>query len=251
MHVMYTVHTPHVHSHHIQLLGKRFGWRNFIRPILVIMRQRGRLCDEHLRNTLTAIGQSVPTPTNTLSWAKEKMGAEFRDMHLYLTYLLCGFNEWKRKHPMEYQRAVAVAPHNTDVRALFNFFEVSIPITVDFVEHAHYRNVDQLLYVLARTIVLLDTQHRTGYRRCLLQFLKDLLQLPQELQHILLKNFNSLCGVDIEHMHGMLAGIIPTVHKKESEQQVVYDRIVCYDNDLTHMLNIVRQSTMRVDLFQC
>ena len=73
--------------------------------------------------------------------------------------------------------------------------------------------------MLARTILLLDEKHRTGYRRCLLQFLKDLLVLPVSQQNLLLQNFNSLCAVDIERVHGMLASVIPTVHKKQSTEQ--------------------------------
>ena len=198
--------------------GKRFGWRNFMRPLLVIMRRRGQLHDTALKEKLIEIGQSIPPNTTTMSWSKEKMSAEFRDMHLYLIFLLCGYAAWKTEYPMEHRQAVGA--NNIDLRCLFQFFESTIPITVDFVEHAHYSNITWLKYVLARIIVLLDQQHRTGYRRCLLQFLKDLIALPEEVQKLFLENFNSLCGVDIELLNGVLASVIPTVHRKPTEQQV-------------------------------
>ena len=102
---------------------------------------------------------------------------------------------------------MAVYDTNIDIRCLVEFFSSTIPITVDFVEHVHYKNIDQLKYVLARTIVLLHQEHRTGYRRCLLQFLKDLIALPQAVQKLFLQNFNCLCAVDIELWHGMLASV--------------------------------------------
>ena len=73
--------------------GKRFGWRNFIRPLLVIMRCRGQISDPDLLGRLRALGQEIPANNKTMSWAKEKMGSEFKDLHLYLTYLLSGFNQ--------------------------------------------------------------------------------------------------------------------------------------------------------------
>lgn len=73
--------------------GKRFGWRNFVRPLLVIMRRRGRILDKNLIGWLQMFGQEIPENAKQMSWAKEKMGAEFKDLHLYLTYLLSGFNQ--------------------------------------------------------------------------------------------------------------------------------------------------------------
>lgn len=192
--------------------GKRFGWRNLIRPLLTILRKRGKILDRGLHDTLTSIGQPVPVNDKEMSIQKEKMGAEFKDLHLYLTYLLCAFQMWQNEFPMEYQEAVRLAHFknvtnttdtttdtepptttdtttansvdssrdgpNCDVRCLLLFFRDTIPITVDFVEHAHFKNVKQLKYVLTRTIVLLHEQHRTGYRRCLMQFYKDLVAMP-------------------------------------------------------------------------
>ena len=72
--------------------GKRFVWRNFIKPMLVIRRRRGVIPDIDLVQRLIRMGQDIPDNDKELSWAKEKMGSEFKDLHLYLIYLLCGFN---------------------------------------------------------------------------------------------------------------------------------------------------------------
>ena len=67
--------------------NKRFTYRNFTRTLLVVMRQRGSLNDE-LTTKLASKGIDLPKPDNdkVLNIQKEKMGAEYKDMHLYMTY---------------------------------------------------------------------------------------------------------------------------------------------------------------------
>ena len=44
---------------------------------------------------------------------------------------------------------------------------------------------------------------------------------PAEFKDLMYKNANSMCGVDIELMHGKFASIIPIVHRQSSEQEAV------------------------------
>ena len=49
-----------------------------------------------------------------------------------------------------------------------------------------------LVYVLARMAVVLEQEGRTGYRRCVMQFLHDMQNLPKSTHTLMLKNMNSL-----------------------------------------------------------
>lgn len=110
---------------------------------------------------------------------------------------------------------------NLDVTAIINFFESRLPLSLDFHEHLHYKNVDVLQYVLARMAITLNNESRTGYRRCLLQYLKDLQALPASVTSLMLRNANSTQAVHIEHFNALYSAFIPTVHNQPSEQIAV------------------------------
>ena len=75
-----------------------------------------------------------------------------------------------------------------------------------------------LEYVLARMAVVLDQEGRTGYRRCILQFLHDMEKLPKSVRRLMYMNMNSLQAVHIELIHALYASFIPDVHNKPTEQ---------------------------------
>ena len=202
--------------------NKRFVYTNFLQPLLVIMRQRGSIRDDDLAARMQTYNSDAPVEfDSTLSIQKEKMGAEFRDCHLYLTYLRLSWEKWCKERPGEYIAATAAKESNLDLQAIFDLFESRLPLSLDFVEHVHFQNTSVLDYMIARIILMLDSEHRTGYRRVLLQFLQDILSMPDDRKELLMKNMNSLSAVDIELMHGMLSSVIPTVHRAKTEQAAI------------------------------
>ena len=44
---------------------------------------------------------------------------------------------------------------------------------------------------------------------------------PAEFKDLMYKNSNTMCGVDIELMHGKFASIVPVVHRQSSEKEAV------------------------------
>lgn len=149
------------------------------------------------------------------------MGAEFKDCHLYLTYFRLAWEQFKEKHAEEYNEAASVLATNLDILCIFNTFESRLPTVLDFSEHTHYQNVDILQYVIARMAIALDSDGRTGYRRCIMHFLHDLQAFSEDLRNLLLSNINSLCGVHIERLHAMLTAVIAAVHNRSSEQDAI------------------------------
>ena len=204
--------------------NKRFMYRNGTKPMLVIMRQRGSL-DDDLAVSLHEMGVSVRDNDLCINVNKEKMGSEYRDCHLYLTYQRMAFDRFKKEYTADYKLAREAADkgnRNLYVRALLNLFESRLPACLDFAEHTHYNNVAVMEYILARMAVILDTEGRTGYRRVLMQFLHDLEKLSPVARKLLLQNMSSMSAVDIELIHGMLSSIIAPVQRKgHTEQQVI------------------------------
>lgn len=214
-------HGPKLAKGHDEDDNKRFMYRNFNKPMLTIMRKRGSLEDD-LAASLTDMGIPVEENDKVINVNKEKMGAEYRDCHLFLTYQRIAFSRYKREYTAEYDMARKAADKdNLDVRAIFDLFESRMPACLDFSEHTHYNNVSVLEYMLARIAVALDTEGRTGYRRVLLQFLNDLEKVSSNLRKLLLHNMNSLSAVDIELIHGMLSSVIATTHRKRTEQEAI------------------------------
>ena len=123
-------------------------------------------------------------------------------------------------YPNEYNNALRHET-NLDIKAIINLFESRLPLILDFVEHLHYSNSEVLDYILARMVICLDTEGRTGYRRCIMSFMNDLEVLFSDLRELLLRNMNSLCAVDIELLHGLYSSIIPTVHRCRTEQEAI------------------------------
>ena len=168
--------------------GRRFFYRNFMRPMLVVMRQRGTLSKE-MFEALQADGVTVAhDEQKELSVQKEKMSAEYKDCHLYLTYLRIGFQKFAEQYPDEYSEASS-NKDNYDVVSIFNVLQSRLPLALDFAEHLHHKNLDVLEYMLARIVMCLDTEGRTKYRRCLTQFLQDLEALSSRLRRLLLEMF--------------------------------------------------------------
>jgi hypothetical protein len=77
---------------------------------------------------------------------------------------------------------------------------------------------------------------RSGYRRCVSQFLHDVEQLSPQLRKLLFKNINSLSAVDIELLHGFFSSVIPKVHRCATEQEAINN--ACRD---TPLLNVVKE----------
>ena len=155
----------------------------------------------------------------TVSQSKEKMDSEFRDMWLHLMY-------WRITHS-QLQRTpwfTAVTARNADsldMQVLHTLFGNTLPLATDFVVHLHYGSPTTVKQVIARMLLLLHSEGRTGYRRCLLKFVGDIDCLPAAQQDLLLSHINCLCGVDIELIHGMLSAIIPRVHNQVNDQTAV------------------------------
>lgn len=156
--------------------NKRFTYKNFTQPMLVIQRKRG-IIDDELTEALETMGVTIQDNDKALSINKEKMSAEFRDMHLYLTYLRIAFLKFKNEFPDEYDRACDARSTdldlgcaadtvtgedeskdesdsedggddegsgggNLDVNAILNFLESRLPCILDFTEHLHFSNVE-------------------------------------------------------------------------------------------------------------
>lgn len=73
---------------------KRFYYRNITKPMLTVMRQRGHL-PEDLAEALEVAGINITPNDKVINLNKEKMSAEFRDCHLYLTYARLAFEEYR------------------------------------------------------------------------------------------------------------------------------------------------------------
>ena len=138
-----------------------------------------------------------------------------------MTYYRMAFDEYRTKFSTEYETAVEAAKANLDVRCILTLFASRLPLCLDFVSHLHYRNTEAMRYMIARMAVALDTEGRSGYRRVLMRFIHDMDGLPASLSNLMFKNANSMCAVDIELMHGKFASIIPAVHHRSSEQEVI------------------------------
>ena len=184
------------------------------------MRQRGYLGAD-LAAALTQEGLYVDGSDKKININKEKMSAEYKDCYLYMTYYRMAFDEYRTKFSTEYETAVEAAKANLDVRCILTLFASRLPLCLDFVSHLHYRNTEVMRYMIARMAVALDTEGRSGYRRVLMHFIHDMDGLPASLSNLMFKNANSMCAVDIELMHGKFASIIPAVHHRSSEQEVI------------------------------
>ena len=97
---------------------------------------------------LDSLGVVVKPNDKELSIQKEKMSAEFKDCHLYLTYLRLGFLQFMRVHPHEYDFVKHATRVNYDVKAIVDLFESRIPAVLDFAEHLHFKNVSVLEYMM-------------------------------------------------------------------------------------------------------
>ena len=73
---------------------KRFYYTNMTKPLLITMRNRGQLPEE-LAEALKVVGIEHVPNDKVINLNKEKMSAEFRDCHLYLTYGRIAFEEYR------------------------------------------------------------------------------------------------------------------------------------------------------------
>ena len=142
--------------------NKRFLYRNFVKPLLTFMRKRGTIEVRQLAETLREMGLEVESNDKVINVNKEKMGAEYRDCHLLLTYFRMAFDMYKTKYTDEYRLTMQSVKDNLDVRAIINLFGSRLPAVLDFAEHTHHTNVTVLEHVLARMCIILDTEGRTG-----------------------------------------------------------------------------------------
>lgn len=148
--------------------NKRFLYRNFTKPLLTCMRNRGTIEVGQLAESLRDMGREVADNDKVINVNKEKMGAEYRDCHLLLTYFRIAFDTYKSKYVGEYNDALKSVTDNLDVRAIFNLFGSRLPAVLDFAEHTHHTNVTVLEYILARMCIILDVEGRTGQDVCVM-----------------------------------------------------------------------------------